>query len=511
MQIKKVLSFIRDERTTNPTYKFFKGVIIAGFFVGIFTAVILPFRDNISTSTAGLILVVPVVLSSIIGGLYSGWISVLLGFLSYDFFFIPPYYTLYVGAAQNWVALVVYGSVMSILALLIVKLDKLRLYAQLQSDEMKRLWEVSQIAAESQDAKELAQKACALIKVSFNFLGVQIYLLSEKANSLELVGTAGQRPTWEPEALFVDKAVEVFNLNPVKHPSDVTTLILSLTDKPIGLLVLVGRLSEPTQSLDGIRTVANQLSLAFEKIKLKEESLKAEALKEVDRLRKILISAVSHDLRTPLATIKYAASSLIDYFDLFSREESYEFLSLIDQQADRLERMVASILDMSRIESGRLKPNLIPVNAKYLLKEALELLGDEISKSVELVIPQDSVSFYADPTLMREVLFNLIENAYKHTPEGTPILVEVVTLNQKAHIVVQDSGGMIAESKLAEIFELFNKGENLSSGFGLVLVKSFVDAQGQHVFIDKSFTKGTRFVIEVNIVNQKALETSVNH
>jgi two-component system sensor histidine kinase KdpD len=274
---------------------------------------------------------------------------------------------------------------------------------------------------------------------------------------------------------------------------------LAVSGRPVGLLAVRGL---PIASADRelLRTFVNHLALALERTQLREQAVRAELLEEVDRLRRSLVSAVSHDLRTPLATIKLSASNLIDPHVSFSRQDSRELLGLIDLQADRLDRLVTNLLDMTRIQAGALDVRRQPVPVGDLVSEALASLGPSVGPGrIRWMAPTDLPPVEVDHVLICQVLANLIDNAARHGPEDTDITV-TAALNghHQVRVAVTDRGPGVAPDERSSIFQLFNRREaGGRAGIGLAIAKAFVEAHGERIWIEAGAGPGARFVFSL--------------
>jgi two-component system sensor histidine kinase KdpD len=225
--------------------------------------------------------------------------------------------------------------------------------------------------------------------------------------------------------------------------------------------------------------------------------LHVELLEEVDRLRRSLIGAVSHDLRTPLATIKVASSTFLDKTSELSGDDAYELHSLIDMQADRLTRLVTSLLDMTRIQSGALEVRPRPRRLRDLVAEAVaELQSALAERDVDVLVPDGLPLVKVDPLLIVQVLTNLLDNANRHGPPGTPITVAAGALKSgRVCVSVSDSGPGVPASERQAVFEKFVRFDTGGrSGLGLAIAKAFVEAHGDQIWVEDAPGGGARFV-----------------
>jgi two-component system sensor histidine kinase KdpD len=249
-------------------------------------------------------------------------------------------------------------------------------------------------------------------------------------------------------------------------------------------------------------TFANQAALAVDRARLREQALRARLLEEIDRWRSALMGAASHDLRTPLAAVKTAVSSLRQSDGRLSAEDRAELLELIEQQSDRLARLVTNLLDMTRIEAGalELRPTVIPL--EELVDEALGNLGGLVGRGrVRVEAPEDLPMLRIDHVLVSQVLANLLDNAERVSPPGSVIRVTARLAPGTRHdieIAVADDGPGIDPAERDRVFEMFSqKGGGGRAGLGLAIAKAFVEAHGGLIWIDPAEDRGARIVFTV--------------
>jgi two-component system sensor histidine kinase KdpD len=231
--------------------------------------------------------------------------------------------------------------------------------------------------------------------------------------------------------------------------------------------------------------------------------LRTRLLEEIDRWRGAMMGAVSHDLRTPLASVKAAVSSLRQEGPALSDDDRAELLELIELQSDRLARLVTNLLDMTRIESGALavRPTLIPFDE--LVDEALAAVNGLVPRSRVQVEPASDLPLLEiDHVLMGQVLANLLENAARLCPDQSPIRIAALQIEDAAvplvEISVTDEGPGIAAEERDRVFEMFSqKGGGARSGLGLAIAKAFVEAHGGTIWVDPEVRRGARVVFTV--------------
>jgi two-component system, OmpR family, sensor histidine kinase KdpD len=250
-------------------------------------------------------------------------------------------------------------------------------------------------------------------------------------------------------------------------------------------------------------TFANQAALAIERAQLQDQALRTQLLEEVDRWRGAMMGAASHDLRTPLASIKTAVSSLRQSRSAMSPTDEAELLELIELQSDRLARLVTNLLDMTRIESGALEVRTAVVSFDELVAEALSSVTGLVPTERIVVESQPELPLLSiDHVLVGQVLANLLENAGRLSPERSQISIGarpvVGAAGAMVEVSVSDQGPGIAAGERERVFEMFSQnGGGGRAGLGLAIAKAFVEAHGGSIWIDPTHAAGARFVFTI--------------
>lgn len=483
----------RPNRAHLPPRLAFLGAGIAVVLVVLLSAAMLPFRAHLSAATSALVLVVPVVVGVAIGGFGAGVIATASGFLAYDLVFLPPYNTLSVGAAQNWTALGVYAVVMVVVARLVGRATLARTDAERRTAELRRLFDSSELLVRESPLNELLTAVVTSVHEAFELEGVALLLPS--SGRLQLMASAGE-PLTDDELRRLSSSRLPVSLDGSRSGQDgVQVLALALAGEPVGLLALRG-LPGTTQDHELLRAFANHLALALERSQLREQAVRSRLLEEVDRLRRSLVGAVSHDLRTPLATILVATSALSDPDAPISPSDHDELVHLVEVQARRLDRLVANLLDMTRIQSGALELRRRATSVHALMEEAIDTIGTWSDLTRIRWLPADDLpQVNVDPLLVGQVLVNLIDNALTYAPTDTPV---VITATRPAHdtvlMAVEDHGPGISSEDRSGIFHMFNRREaGGRGGLGLAIAHAFVTAHDEKIWVDEAAAGGARF------------------
>lgn len=474
------------------------GSLSALSLVVVLTAVMFPLRSHLSGATTALVLVVPVVLGVSVGGFVAGTVGIVGGFLAYDLVFIRPYYSLS-GSAQNWVALAVYIVVMLITAQVVSRLDAAREEAQQRAVDVRRLFDVSELLVGERTTPELLSTIVSSMRNAFGLRGVALLLPS--AQRLELVATDGEPLSEEELRRLSSQSGQPVRMEGAVPGDGLRVVALSVSGTPNGLLALRG-ISPAGDDRELTRAFANHVALALERSVLREQAMRAALVEEVDRLGRSLVAAVSHDLRTPLATIKLASTTLIDSGGRVADEDSRELLGLIDAQSDRLDRLVANLLDMTRIQAGTLQARPEPIEVADLVEEAVEVLGTSVpEKRISIGLPPDLPLVDADRVLARQILVNVIDNAMRYAPEDTVVEVDArLASPARVEVSVTDEGPGVPEDERSVIFQMVNNRETGGrTGLGLLISKAFAEAQGQEIWAEDAPSKGARFTFTLPV------------
>jgi two-component system, OmpR family, sensor histidine kinase KdpD len=476
----------------------------------VLTSAMLPLRGTLSIATTALVLVMAVVIGVVIGGLVAGVISVVAGFLVYVFFFLPPYQTFWVAGWQNWVVLGVYVVVMLPVAQVVAGMNAARRRELRQGRELRKLFELSDLLVED---KPLDVLLSVIVRSLMDVTGAaQVALfLPDEEDRLELAAAAG-RPLTSRQLREVAPSTDIRQA----EQDDLLVVALTASGRPVGLLALSAD-AAMRHEREPLLLFANQIALAVERARLREQALRTRVNEEMARLAKTLVAAVAHDLRSPLARIKASSSTLSDAGLDIGPDAQQGLATLIDAQADRLSDLVQNLLDMSRIQAGVLEPRCTVAP----LSELVGTVTNDPAVRDHLIttdLPDDLPPIDADLVLMSRVLANLIDNAIRHSPQGAPIQIRAVSrpLDDTVEVSVTDHGPGVDVNRRAEIFGLFVRRDgDAGAGLGLAIAKTFVEAHGQHIWIEDAPGGGARFCFTLSaaapIPEESRLATSSHH
>jgi two-component system sensor histidine kinase KdpD len=248
-----------------------------------------------------------------------------------------------------------------------------------------------------------------------------------------------------------------------------------------------------------IRTLASQTALAIDGIQLASEAQRARVDSETNRSRAALFSSVTHDLRTPLASITASVTSLLDDDAQVGADAQRELLETIRQEAGRLNRLVGNLMDLSRIRAGALTPSKVSVAVDEVVEGVVARLGPMLAgHELVLLVRDDVPEIPLDVVQIDQALTNLIENAARFTPAGREITVAVGRWRSGVEIRVSDRGPGIPPEDRQRMFEPFVRGEHSSgTGLGLAIAKAIVEAHGGSIRIGDAPGGGTVIVVDL--------------
>ncbi len=490
-------------------------------------------------------------------GLYAAILTGVVAFFSFDFFLVPPLYQFTIAHTEEWLALIVFLATAIITGQLASALRQRAAQANRQARETRILYELVQATNSDEDLGHQLNIVAKSIVDVFSTLGVRdcAILLPDKQGKL-LVQTGEQRKTSADEDAMASlvitqgQTVELHDVpfapqvSPVHAPRAIvrSTAALQKTRRYVRMIPLmmgqkvvgVARLLiedeqqtfAPGKNLGAERersdpkmaffwTFLDQATAVIERARLRSESMQIELLQRTDALRAALLSSVSHDLRTPLSSIKAAASSLLQEDVSWDEETRRSFTIAIEREADRLNRLVENLLDMSRIEGGALKPEKEWYPVEELIHDVLGHMQPVLQeRTVELDLPENLPPVELDYLHIDQVVTNLLENAIRYTPASSPIEVSAHVKGQEMVICVADRGPGIPLADTERVFDKFYRvlgsqrvvTHPTGSGLGLAVSKGLVEAHGGHIWVENRAGGGATFCFTLPVRETKTEE-----
>lgn len=438
------------------------------------TAVFFALRDVLDTTLIALLYLLPLGMITAFWGLGPGITSALMTFLIFNYFFIDPYYTFLVHRPTDVVILAVFFIVAVVISQLVGRAQAGLAAATAREREATQLFELSTALTGLHEEHAITQ-----------ILARQIHAVAE-TEYVEL-NVSGARP-------FACRLPEI---EPPARPAELVVPIEAARGVigEIRLWRAAPAISSNERRL--FQTFASQGALALERAWLAQAEARARVLEESDRLKSAILSSVSHELRTPLSTIKAAASSLRGREVGWDSPARAELIAAIDDEADHLNMLVGNLLDMSRIESGALKPkrdwNILSEIVGSVLARMKHLAEDhklviDVPESLPLV-PMDFVQ-------MEQVFTNLVSNSLKYAPVNTVVCIHARVQGDSIHVQVSNQGPQVPPEDLERIFDKFYRitaaDRVTGTGLGLSICRGIIEAHGGKIWA-KNLSNGLAF------------------
>ena len=434
--------------------------------IAAITAIFFFLRDVLDTTLVALLYLLPLGMITAFWGLGPGITSAVITFFTFNYFFIPPYYALTVHRPTDVVILVVFLIVAIVISQLVGRAQAGLAAATAREREATQLYELSTAFAGLPDDHAIAQ-----------ILAKQVHAVAESEYvELDVTGThpfSFRLPEIEP---------------PVRPPE----LILPI-EAARGVLgeIRLWRAAPAISSRERrlFQTFASQSALALERAWLAQAESRARVLEESDRLKTAILSSVSHELRTPLSTIKAAASSLRGKEVGWDSPARVDLVAAIDDEADHLNMLVGNLLDMSRIESGALKPkrewNILPEIVGSVLARMKHLA---VEHRLEVDVPESLPLVPVDYVQMEQVFTNLVSNSLKYAPANTVVCIRAQVEGESIHVQVSNQGPQVPAEHLERIFDKFYRitaaDRVTGTGLGLSICKGIIEAHDGRIWAE---------------------------
>jgi len=422
---------------------------------------------------------------------------------AFDFFFVPPYFTFAVSDTQY---IVTFG-VMLVVALVISDLTiRIRWLAESARQRERRTAALYAMSRELASVRGIDNILDAATRHIVEVLPSQLVILLPDTTG-RLSPRTDLRGSFELDtsefavAQWVHEHQQIAGLGTATLPG-ARAMYLPLTASRGILGVLAVRPAEPhllatPEQLHQLETFTNQTALALERAQLAEEAQQTHVRMETERLRSSLLSSVSHDLRTPLASITGAASSLLEDEESLNAPTRRELLETIREESDRLSRLVHNLLQMTRLESGAVQVVKEWHPLEEVVGAALGRLAQQLlAREVTTHIPTDLPLVPIDDVLIEQILINLLDNAVKHTPQSSPIEVVAWADCDAVTVEVADRGSGLAPDEEERIFEKFYRGHPETArgaGLGLAICRGFAKAHGGRIWAENRPGGGAAF------------------
>ncbi|MEE7464824.1 two-component sensor histidine kinase [Methylobacterium fujisawaense] len=462
-------------------------VALASVGAGLGAAIVA--QPYAGVENADLFLLTAVVAVAVKSGLGPALAAVMAASLAYNFFFLPPVYTLTIADPTNVAAFLLFTLVAVLVSNLAARARLTAVVSQGRARATERLFGFSRKLAACGTLDDVLWATSSQVAA---ILKVRVVLLLPEGKAVTV--RAGYPPEDMLDEADVAAAQWAFdNDRPAGRGADTLPgakrmfLPMRTGRGTVGVIGLDADGTGPILTQERRRmfdALADMGALAIERVRLVEDLDRAERAAETDRLRQALLTSISHDLRTPLASVLGAASTLRDLDAVLDTQAKADLLSTIIEESERLNRFIVNLLDMTRLEAGAVAPNLAPQDVAETVDTALRrvekvLGGHRIAVDLAPNLP----ILPLDPVLFEQVLVNLLDNAAKYAPEDTTVTVRARQDGRSVRIEILDEGNGIPEEDVERLFDKFyrvRKSDRVraGTGLGLAISRGFVEAMG---------------------------------
>lgn len=437
----------------------------------------------VPSQVAALLYIPAVVGAAAVGGPIAGLGAAFLSYLGLNYYFWAPLYSLAIDHTADLLALVAFMVVALAIGLLLAAALAGRDRLARRERESRLVNDVVTRFLSGQSLKTVMDAFSAALIDMYRFHRVEV---AAHALDSEVTAHAG--------AAEIPEQVEAYSVTMSIKQREVGTITVWPTARR-------GRVERDEQ--EALRGFASQLALAFEGIRSSEEARAARLEAEASRLRAVLFSSVTHDFRTPLSSITASVTSLLDERTGFSPESRRAHLSTIKNEAGRLNRLVANLLDLTRMRAGVLEPVKVGASIDEIIESVVSRLRPVLEeRDVKLVLADELPEVPMDVVQIDQVLTNLIENAAKFSPPGTPLRISAGRENGAVRVTVEDRGPGIPRLQREHIFEPFQRGDSelgAGTGLGLAIAKAIVEAHGGRIWLDDAPHGGLSVTFELRV------------
>jgi two-component system sensor histidine kinase KdpD len=436
-----------------------------------------------------IIFLIAVLASAVTSGLWPALYACFVSALAFNYFFLEPRYTLTIRDPESIVALGVFLVVAVIASNLTARVQRQAVAARSRARATEDIYLFSKKLAGAGTLDDVlwatAFQIASMLKVRVVLLLPEDGTITVKAgyppdDTLAEADIAAARWAWEHNRAAgrgADTLPGAKRLYLPLRTGRTAIGVVGLDNDKQGLLLT----PEQQRLLDAL---ADQAAVAIERIQLVADVDRAKLAAEADRLRSALLTSISHDLKTPLAAIMGAAGTLREFAPALPERDRAELLTTVLDESERLNRFIANLLDMTKIESGAMEPNYAFHYVGDIVGSALQRARKIIAEhKTETDIPSDLPMLKVDPVLFEQALFNLLDNAAKYAPAGSTIRVQGWTDNGSVILQIMDEGPGIAPGDLERIFDTFYRVRKrdqvrAGTGLGLSICRGFIEAMG---------------------------------
>ncbi len=413
--------------------------------------------------------------------------------LAFNYYFLPPIGTLTIADPQNWVALSAFLVSAILASRLSARARRETLNATRRRKEVERLYSLSQDLLATENVMEMLNSIPRLVRDAFGLKAAAMYLPKRK----EIYRTGIDHPELSEEQL---ESVSGRGELTVDEEKQLCFVPLRVGVKPVGSLGLEGAVL----SRETLEAVGSLVAISIERAGAVETLTRTEASRESEKLRTALLDSVTHEFRTPLTAIKLSVTTLLTTPNM-EPDGKKELLTVINEETDRLNHLVGEAAEMAQLDAQQVELRRESHEVRAVIEAGLERSKQALSgREVNVRVPDNLPPVSVDLERIAEVLAQLLENAAKYSPAGTPIRISAEVAGKMVTISVADRGPGIDDLELSLIFEKFYRGKDQryrvqGTGMGLAIAKAIVEAHGGTIGLTSQLGSGSVFHFTVPV------------
>lgn len=495
-------------RPPKPLTRGWSGYAIGAGFVGVATGLALLLDRSFERVDLGVVYLSAVLAAGVIHGLRPALAAATVAFLTYNFLFLSPRYSFSIGSPTDILTLLVFWGVALVTGYLAGRVRDQAQRAQRRASAVSALLAASQTMTNADGVFETAR---VLAEQTAAAAGARAVVLLPEGEDIALAASAPQTENLGSAAMAAARWAWAHG-EPAGHGTG-TLPNTSWTFRPLegvrgraGVAGVEAAALAPGSDEERLAlALLDQGAVALERARLAGEAVETESLRRADRFRGALMNSVSHDLRTPLSTVLGASTTLIDYGETLKPSVRADLLLSIREEAERLNRYVGDLLDMTRLEGGGLSVRADWTDVRDVLNAAAERVSRRLeTRHMTRDFPATLSLVMLDQALLEQAVVNILENAIAYSPDGSTI--ELAAYEDRGSVVVsiEDEGKGIPTGELQRVFDKFRRMEEPSdrqkgAGLGLAIAKGFVEAMGGRIAAASPIAEGhgTRILISL--------------
>jgi two-component system sensor histidine kinase KdpD len=412
------------------------------------------------------------------------------GMLCFNYFFLPPVGTLTIADPQNWVALFAFVVTAVITSHLSASAKLQALESAHRQHEMERLYTLSRNLLLLDGREPLAQQIANQVAKVFDLAAFAFF-----DRTTDRIHRAGPHDIPVEDAKLHNSALQ----GTVFHDSAAHTMVMpiSLGGPPIGSLAFEGT----TVSETALHAIANLTAITLERAHAQQVATRAEAARQGEELKSIMLDALAHEFKTPLTPIKAAVTAMLS--DGCTSPTHQELLHIVDEETDRLNTMLTEAIQMSHIEAGQLQLHKGPHSIGELVRAQVAKLAEGLEgREVTVDVPETLPRVDVDPEFIGILISQFLNNAMQYTPPGSPLTIRAYPEGDEVVVSIEDHGPGISEPEQHQIFEKFYRGKEHreripGTGMGLTIAREIVRAHQGRIWVESQPGKGSKFSFSV--------------